>query len=119
MADTPFPNLNGAVLTSKNTTYGRRYYVKDIKVTINIGATWDYDMKTDLGANTAIFDLTRTEVEVFVVDQDSGSSTNGFWVSAIGIASVGFKEDGTVRVVNLGSANLQFKIRVFAVLKEV
>ncbi|BAW19111.1 hypothetical protein [Ralstonia phage RP31] len=116
---TPFPNLNGAILVTKGTLYGRHAYQTVAHVDLNTNQTWDYDMAAALGADASKYDLTRTEIQVFVLDNDAASPTNGFYVSALGVAAIGYKETGQVRVVNQHASTLSFIIRVFAVLAEV
>lgn len=116
---TPFSNLQNAVLVSKGTLYGRRAFQNVTKTDLAAGQVWDHDTAASLGANAARYDLTRTEIEVFVLDTDVDSPTTGYYVPAGAVAGIGYKEDGHVRVVNQHTATLSFIIRVFVVLNEV
>ncbi len=83
------------------------------KQNLTSGQIWDYDIVTALGASEAAkCDLTKTEVQVFVLDTDVGSGTNGYYVDAGAVAGFGFKEDGKIRIVNQHTDTLSFMIRI-------
>lgn len=119
MATGPYPNLKDAILVSKAALYGRRSYLNVAKTDLTAAQVWDFDCAAALGADAAKYNLTKTEIEVYVLDTDVGSPTNGFYVPAGAVAGIGFKETGQVRVVNQHTATLSFIIRVFVVLNEV
>lgn len=114
-----FPNLAGATLVSKGTLYGRHGYQAEVKTSLNPTGSWSYDTAAVLGADAVKYNLARIEVDVFVLDADAGSPTNGYYVPAGAVAAYGFKEDGHVTVVNQHTAAQDFFIRVFVSLKEV
>lgn len=115
-----FPNLANVTLVSKSTLYGRHGYQAEVKTNLNgNGGAWSYDTAAVLGADAVKYNLARIEVDVFVLDADVGSPTNGFYVPAGAVAAYGFKEDGHITVVNQHAAEQAFLIRVFVSLKEV
>ena len=100
-------------LVSNATFYGYRSFPVNLKTDLAAGQAWNYDLAAVLGAVEAEkCDLTKTEIQVYVLDTDVGSATNGYYVDAGAIAGFGFKEDGKVRVVNQHTDTLSFMIRV-------
>lgn len=112
------PVVKDKTLVTKDTFYAYRSALVNFKIDLTSGQPWNYDIVTVLGAvEAAKCDLTKTEVQVFVLDTDAGSPTNGYYVDASAIAGIGFKEDGKVRVVNQHVNTQSFMIRVIVYRK--
>lgn len=112
------PAIKDKTLVTKDTFYAYRSLQVNQKIDLTTGQVWNYDIAATLGAiEAAKCDLTKTEVQVFVLDTDVGSATNGYYVDAGAIAGFGFKEDGKVRVVNQHTDTLSFMIHVIVYRK--
>lgn len=114
------PAVKDKVLVTKDTFYAYRSALVNQKLNLTSGQAWNYDIAAVLGAAEADkCDLTKTEVQVYVLDTDVGSPTNGYYVDAGAIAGFGFKEDGKIRVVNQHTDTLSFMIRVIIYRKPI
>jgi hypothetical protein len=106
------PAIKDKMLVSRDTFNAHRFTIVRQKVTL-ASAAWNYDVAAILGpVETAKCDLTKTEIIVDVLDTDVDSTTYDYYIDAKGVATVGYKEDGKVRVVNLYPQALSFIIRV-------
>lgn len=106
------PQVKDKVLVSKDTFYGHRVLQVNVKQDMVAAAVWNYDVAAILGAEAVKYDIPKTEVQAFVLDNEVGSVTEGYYVAAGAVAGIGFKEDGKVRVVNQHTGTLSFLIRV-------
>lgn len=107
------PAIKDKILVSKSTFYNNRTMQVSLKLSIAAATSWLYDTAATIGATEAAkYDLTQTEIQVYVLDSEVGSPTNGYYIDAGAIAAFGFKEDGSVKVVNQHDAALSFMIRV-------
>lgn len=111
------PQIKDKILVTKDTFYGYRSLQVNLKQDFAAAAVWNYDIAAVLAAEAIKYDLTKTAVEVYVLDTDVGSVTNGYYIEAGAVAGIGFKEDGKVRVVNQHTDLLSFLIRVIVYRK--
>lgn len=79
---------------------------------INPDSTFNFDSKTLL-VNPAGYDLLSTRVEVMLLDTDSGSPTNGFYINPEASVTWGINTDGIVRVHNYRPDAVTVRIQVY------
>lgn len=106
------PQVKDKILVSRDTFYSHRVLQVNLKQDLTADSIWNYDAAAILGADAVKYDLAKTEVQVYVIDTEVGSVTEGYYVAAGAIAGIGLKEDGKIRVVNHHTATLSFLIRV-------
>lgn len=94
-------------------------YIVSTKQDIASGANVTYNVATLLGAKAAKCDLTKINIRVDVLDTEGGSVTNGYFVDAVAVAAIGWKENGSVIIVNQHQATQNFYIRITVPLKVI
>lgn len=94
-------------------------YIVSAKQDIASGSSVSYNVAALLGEKAAKCDLTKINIRVDVLDNESGSVTNGYFVSAVAVAAVGWKESGSVIVNNQHQATQNFYIRITVPLKQI
>lgn len=102
--------LNKLVETVKGGGGSRAPHV--ITQLINPDRTFNFDSKTLL-TNPAGYDLLSTRVEVMLLDTDSGSPTNGFYINPEASVTWGINTDGIVRVHNYRPDAVTVRIQVY------
>jgi hypothetical protein len=116
------PPIQNKTLVTKATLYAYRAHLLEGVLSFTAGRVWNFDIvayMTSNGINPDLYDLGKTEVQVYVDETDETSPMFGYHVDAGAVAAVGFKEDGKVRVINQHTATLNFLIRVIVYLKQV
>lgn len=82
------------------------------KVNIVAGGNLDYTVATLAGADAALYDPIATKVEVLVLDVDGTSPTNGYYINSEAVATVGIKEDGSIRIHNYFNTTRSFYVSI-------
>jgi hypothetical protein len=86
------------------------------KITLPSGATKTYNLAT-LGVDLAKFDPLSARIVATVLDTDTTSPTNGYFINSEMLITVGLKDDGSVIVQNYHSAPLTVFVRCDAPTK--
>jgi len=81
-------------------------------VTIPANASKDYSMVALLGTDHASYNKASASIEVKVLDGDVGSPTQGFYINAEGVITVGVNAAGVVRVHNYRNAPITCHVKV-------
>lgn len=113
------PPLKNAKVVSTDTFNTKRRFVVDNAGQLTAGQTATFNVATLLETDAGKYDLSKIQVEVFVKDSEVGSVTNGYWVDAVAVAAVGWKETGEVIIVNQHQATQTFYIRISVLLRPV
>jgi hypothetical protein len=118
MATNP-PAIKDKTLVTKQAMYDYRHFRINALVDLTAGQVRDWDLVTLLGADAAKYDMDKNEVQIFVLDTDPASPTFEFYIDANAVATLGMKEDGTIRIINQHTDTLKFWIRFIVHLKQV
>lgn len=125
-------SIQGRQLVSVEAFNAQRETLVSVKTTLAAGANYDYDIAAVLKArfdaehasdltppafDITLWNLQATQIQVYVMDNDAGSPTVGYWVDASAVCGVGFKEDGKVRVANQFTIAMDLMIRVTVIRK--
>lgn len=105
--------FGGGKLTSQEAIKKENYLIKQEAFTLTNDTNKAYNVVDLLTpAQVANFDLATIQVELFVVDAEVDSPTNGYYIDAVNAAHVGFKTTGEVLVRNVYGSTLDFLIRI-------
>ena len=107
-----FAESSGATLVTQTTLKDENKILVQATVTLTAGNSQTWNLSTILAANATKYDFSSTDIEVYVVDTDSQSPTNGYYVRADAVAGIGFKTTGMVIVSNQYSISLTFLVRI-------
>lgn len=111
------PAIKDQTLVTRDTFYNHHSTLINLNVEIEAGELWSYDIAAGLGEDAIKYELSRLYIDVSVFDTDENSPTNGFYIDAGALATIAFKVDGTVGVVNNHDDTLYFQVRVDAYRK--
>lgn len=106
----PTSPIKDAILVTKDTFNNARVIQANEKITLAAGGVWSYPIVLD----PLEYDLTLTEISVSMLDEDIASPTFEYYIKAPATVVVGWKEDGSLRVVNNHTDPLSLVIRAVA-----
>lgn len=86
--------------------------IVNVEVGFAAGQVRNYDIADLVGADAADYDLGSCDIQVLVLDTDSASGTNGYFINAEGIIRVGIKNTGEVSIQNFHTAAITARVRI-------
>lgn len=107
--------LDNAVLVSEENLKASLLTIGVIEVTLAPNAAWT--RKINILGN--IYVLEDVDLKVSVLDEVANSPTLGYWLPANAVASSGWKDDGSLIVINEHSTSLKFRITAKAIRSDM
>lgn len=113
MATSPLQNARLiSEATVKTMLNQEQHLIVNEQVTMNTATGRTYKLNTLLGTAASQYDLTTVDIQAFVLDNESGSATNGYFIEGSPVIAAGFKTDGTCYLYNNHSASLTVRVRI-------
>lgn len=98
--------------TLKTMLYAETLLVVNETLSLVPNTPQNYSIATLLGTEASKYLMSTVQVDVFVLDSETGSPTNGFYVDASALVSVGIKTNGSVVLVNYDTTALSVLVRI-------
>lgn len=112
------PPIADAVLVSLDTFNMRHAVATSTTLTLPVNQRQDIALASLV--NVALYDMRQNRIEVLVLDEEVGSLTNGFYISASAVTTVGWKDsNNTYRIVNNYTTALTLKVNIILQHKPV
>lgn len=98
--------LQDAVLVSVDNLESSFLTIGRIEVTLQPNATWTRKIVVEGDG----YQLNNIDLKIFVLDREVASPTNGYWMPADAVVAYGWKDDGSLIVINQHTTALKLLI---------
>lgn len=105
------PQIQDAVLVSLQTFNDRHASAMSSTLTLPAGQSSNIALASRI--DVALYDMRYNRITVTVLDEQAGSPTNGFYIDASAVVTVGWRpSDNTYRIVNNYNAALVLMVNI-------